>query len=86
MTDFESVDYFTDQSLVPDPYPYFDYLRSSCPVRAATAQNVLAVTALRDRLDVAFGEMAAASEFTPLVHRLGCGRGIGSLIGCGSWL
>ncbi len=33
MTDFDSVDYFTDQSLVADPYPYFDYLRSRCPVR-----------------------------------------------------
>ena len=31
MSDFESVDYFTDQSLVPDPYPYFDYLRSAVP-------------------------------------------------------
>jgi hypothetical protein len=33
MTDFDSVDYFTDQCLVADPYPYFDYLRSRCPVR-----------------------------------------------------
>ena len=49
-------------------------------------ENVLAVTARRDRLDVAIGEMAAVSEFTPLVHRLGCRRGIGSLIGFGSWL
>ena len=44
-------------------------------------QNVLAVTARRDRLDVAIGEIAAASEFTPLVHRLGCLRGIGTLTG-----
>ena len=27
-TDFDSVDYFTDQSLVPDPHPYYDHLRS----------------------------------------------------------
>jgi hypothetical protein len=32
VTDFESVDYFTDPSLVPDPYPYFDFVRSTCPV------------------------------------------------------
>jgi hypothetical protein len=39
VSDFESVDYFTDQSLVPDPYPYFDYLRSGCPVRPATPSD-----------------------------------------------
>ena len=44
MTDFESVDFFTDESLVPDPYPYFDHLRSKCPVAQATPFNVLAVT------------------------------------------
>ena len=38
-------------------------------------ENVLAVKTRRDRLDDAFGEMAAASEFTPLVHRLGCRLG-----------
>ncbi len=31
MTNFDSVDYFTDQSLVPNPHPYFDYLRSPKP-------------------------------------------------------
>ena len=32
MTNFDSVDYFTDQSLVPDPHPYFDYLRTRNPM------------------------------------------------------
>ena len=41
----------------------------------ARYENVLAVKTRRDRLDDAFGEMAAASEFTPLVHRLGCRLG-----------
>ena len=27
VTDFDDVDFFTDPSLVPDPHPYFDYLR-----------------------------------------------------------
>lgn len=44
MTDFESVDFFTDHSLVCDPYPYFDHLRSKCPVTPASPFNVLAVT------------------------------------------
>jgi cytochrome P450 len=43
-TDFDSVDYFTDPSLVPDPHPYFDYLRTKdatcCPIN----NGVLAVT------------------------------------------
>jgi transposase len=44
-------------------------------------ETVLAVKARRDRLDVAIGEMAAESEFTPLVHRLGCLRGVSTLTG-----
>jgi transposase len=42
---------------------------------------VLVAKARRDRLDAAIEEMAAASEFTPLVRRLGCLRGIGTLSG-----
>ena len=42
---------------------------------------VLAVRARRDRLDAAIAAMAADSEFTPLVQRLGCLRGIGTLTG-----
>ncbi len=46
-------------------------------------EMVLAVKARRDRLDAAIGEMASDSEFTPLVHRLGCLRGISTLTGFG---
>ncbi|MGV0870809.1 cytochrome P450 [Mycolicibacterium sp. XJ879] len=52
MTDFETVDFFTDETLVPDPYPYFDYLRSKCPVVQATPFNVLAVTGYEEALAV----------------------------------
>jgi transposase len=44
-------------------------------------ETVLAVTARRDRLDKAITAMAADSEFTPMVHRLGCLRGIATLTG-----
>ena len=50
--DFETVDYFTDVALVPDPYPYFDHLRSKCPVAPATPFNVLAVTGYAEALSV----------------------------------
>ncbi|MGK2869169.1 MAG: cytochrome P450 [Mycobacterium sp.] len=52
MTDFDTVDYFTDESLVPDPYPYFDHLRSKCPVAQATPFNVVAVTGYDEALAV----------------------------------
>ena len=42
---------------------------------------VLATKARRDRLDAEIEAMAGNSEFTPLVRRLGCLRGIGSLTG-----
>ena len=42
---------------------------------------MLAVTARRDRLDAAIDEMAADSEFTPVVRRLGCLRGVSTLTG-----
>jgi cytochrome P450 len=43
-TDFDNVDYFTDPSLVPDPHPYFDHLRSKCPVTKEPNYGVVAVT------------------------------------------
>jgi transposase len=44
-------------------------------------ETVLVTKARRDRLDAAIEEMATESEFTPLVRRLGCLRGIGTLTG-----
>ena len=44
-------------------------------------EAVLNVKARRDRLDTAIAAMAADSEFTPLVQRLGCLHGIGTLTG-----
>ncbi len=42
---------------------------------------VWAVTARRDRLDATIAELAQASEFTPVVRRLCCLRGISTLTG-----
>ena len=41
---FDSIDFFTDPSLVPDPHPYFDYLRSQNPVLRLPHYGVVAVT------------------------------------------
>jgi len=40
-----------------------------------------AVTDRRDRLDVMIASVAAGSEFTPVVNRLGCLRGISTYVG-----
>ena len=41
------------------------------------------VKARRDRLDKAIAELAADCEFTPVVHRLGCLRGVSTLTALG---
>ena len=58
-------------SLVPDPYPYYDHLRSKCPVQHATPYGVMAVTGHQEALaaykDVAFSScVAVAGPFPPL--------------------
>jgi cytochrome P450 len=44
MSDYDSIDWFTDESLAKDPYPYFDHLRSKCPIQATAHRGVVAVT------------------------------------------
>src|SRR5881227_1535857 len=44
MSDWTSIDFFNDESLVEDPYPYFDELRSQCPVLPLPHLGVVAVT------------------------------------------
>src|SRR4051794_29650482 len=44
MSDWETIDFFNDESLVEDPYPYFDDLRSQCPVLPLPHLGVVAVT------------------------------------------
>jgi cytochrome P450 len=48
---FDSIDYFTDATLIPDPYPYFDHLRSRCPVLADTPPGVVAITGHREAVE-----------------------------------
>ncbi|MFC3962287.1 cytochrome P450 [Nocardia jiangsuensis] len=73
MTDFDTVDYFTDPSLVPDPYPYFDHLRAQCPVKQEPTFGVYAVTGyeeatevLRDTEKLFSSAIAVGGPFPPL--------------------
>ncbi|QZH58320.1 cytochrome P450 [Mycolicibacterium farcinogenes] len=51
-TDFSDVDFFTSSIFVPDPYPYFEYLRSLGPVVTEPHHGVVAVTGYLDTLEV----------------------------------
>ena len=44
MSDWETIDFFTDQSLVEDPYAYFDELRAAGPVLPLPHLGVVAIT------------------------------------------
>ena len=74
MSDFDSVDYFSDQSLVPNPYPYFDYLRSKCPVSRESPYGVMAVTGHKEACTV-YKEAA----FSACVSVAGPFAGVGAL-------
>jgi cytochrome P450 len=52
VTDYDSVDFFTDQSLLEDPYPYFEHLRSQCPVLATPHHGVVAVSGYDEAMEV----------------------------------
>ncbi len=52
MSTFESIDFFTDQSLVPDPHPYFDYLRSQNPVQRLPHHGVVAITGYEEATEI----------------------------------
>jgi cytochrome P450 len=49
---YESVDFFTDESLIEDPYPYFEHLRSKCPVVATPHYGVVAVSGYDEATEI----------------------------------
>ncbi|CDO32870.1 cytochrome P450 [Mycolicibacterium porcinum] len=71
-TDYDTIDYFTDPSLVPDPHPYFDHLRSKCPVVREPNYGVMAITGFEEATTVlkdtdTFSScIAVAGPFPPL--------------------
>lgn len=77
---FESIDFFTDPSLVPDPYPYFDYLRNQNPVVKLPHHNVVAVTgwdeanAVYKDTDSFSNCVALGGPFPPLPFEVDCAK------------
>ena len=51
-SDWKTRDFFTDESLVEDPYPYFEQLRAVCPVVPLPHHGVVAVTGYDEALEV----------------------------------
>ena len=52
MPDWETIDFFSDPSMVEDPYPYFDYLRAQCPVLPTENLGVVAVSGYEEALEI----------------------------------
>ena len=52
MTDWEAMDFFRDDALVADPYPYFDALREQGPVRREPHHGVMMVTGYDEAVEV----------------------------------
>jgi cytochrome P450 len=52
VSDWQTIDFFNDTSLVEDPYPYFDELRAECPVLPLPHLGVVAVSGYDEANDV----------------------------------
>ena len=50
--DFETLDFFRDPGPVADPYPYFDALRSTCPVWREPHHDVVMITGYDEAVQV----------------------------------
>jgi cytochrome P450 len=50
--DFDAIDYFTEPSVVDDPYPYFDWLRDQCPVHHHATRDVVTITGYGEAIEV----------------------------------
>lgn len=61
MTNFETLNFFTDPGLVGDPYPYYDAMREGCPVKREPHHNVMMVTGYEEAIQVLSDEKTFSS-------------------------
>jgi cytochrome P450 len=52
MVNYDEVDFFMDESLIEDPYPYFDHLRSKCPITPTPHYGVVAVSGYEEASEI----------------------------------
>ena len=50
--DIDAIDFFRDDAMLVDPFPYFDALRAECPVRREVHHDVVMVTGYDEALAV----------------------------------
>lgn len=52
MIDFSEIDFFSDETLVENPYPYFEQLRSAGPILPLPHLGVIAVTGYDEAMEI----------------------------------
>jgi cytochrome P450 len=52
VTNFEEIDFFRDDAMLVDPYPYFEALRAECPVWREPHHDVVMVTGYEEAMSV----------------------------------
>ncbi len=52
MTDYDSIDYFTDTGILEDPFPFYEHLRSKCPIEPTGPHGMMAVTGCAEALAI----------------------------------
>ena len=52
MPEYDDIDFFRGNELIADPYPYFDHLRSGCPVQREPKHGVVMVTGYEEAVSV----------------------------------
>ncbi|MDH6247745.1 cytochrome P450 [Mycobacterium sp. OTB74] len=57
----DQADIFTSEEVINDPYPYFDQLRSRCPIASIAQPGVLAVTGYDEAVEVYRNDAAFSS-------------------------
>jgi cytochrome P450 len=67
VNDFTAMDFFRDDRLVENPYPYFDALRQQCPVTREQHYGVMMVTGWEEAVEVANN----ADEFSSCISVTG---------------
>lgn len=52
MADYDALDFYTDTTIIDDPYPYFAWLREQGPVHRLKSRDVVAITGFEEALAV----------------------------------
>ena len=52
MDNLDEIDFFRDESMIVDPYPYFEAIRAQCPVWREPHHDVVMVTGYDEAMSV----------------------------------